>query len=192
MVGHKYKLSGGWCESTQNSRLHLLILFILSYIEESFSIDSKIFTSKFFTAVCEAVFLVSCIIVDETCHETRTLLLVAIIHVIIKEVSVVVDEEEVVKQSRDLSNFATTSQNPWRFMYSMYMDNADEEEDAGSIFDDINEGEVFDWEEEEESFIKTLKNSALNQPATKKRLTSRSLIFKKFQKVSASTRISKE
>lgn len=114
------------------------------------------------------------------------------LHVMLKEVSVAVDGEEAVKENRDLSNFAATSQNPWCLMYSSYMDNADDEEDAGSIFDDINLGEVFDWEEEVESFIKKLKNSGHYQPATKKRLASRNLIFNKFQKVSASARISKE
>ncbi|RCI03437.1 hypothetical protein CU098_002260, partial [Rhizopus stolonifer] len=149
----------------------------------SFPTDSKIFTSKFFMTVYEAVFLALRITVEDTCRESMTLLLVtANNYFMLKEISVAVDEEEAVKENRDLSNFAATS----------YMGNADEEEYTGLIFDDINLGEVFDWEEEVESFIKKLKNSVRYQPATKKRLTSRSLIFNKFQKVSASARISKE
>lgn len=61
------------------------------------------------------------------------------IHVMLKEDTVAVDGEGTVKENRDISNFAATSQNPWCLMYSSHMDNTDkEEEDAGSIFDDVN------------------------------------------------------
>ncbi|RCI04950.1 hypothetical protein CU098_012951 [Rhizopus stolonifer] len=101
--------------------------------------------------VYEAVFLASRIIVENKCRESITISLAAMIHVMLKKVSVAVDGGEAVKENRDLSKFAATSQNPWCFIYSSYMDNAyEEEENSGSIFDDINQGEVFGWEEEVE------------------------------------------
>ncbi|KAG1456467.1 hypothetical protein G6F56_006823 [Rhizopus delemar] len=137
---------------------HVLLAGDGCFLKDGFSSDSKIFTSKFFMTVYEAVFLASRITMEDTCRESMTLLLVAMLHVMLKEVSVVVDGEEAVKENRDFSNFAATSQNSWCLIYSLYMDNVEDEEDAGLIFDDINQDEAFDWEEEVENFIKKLKN----------------------------------
>ncbi|CAO3674666.1 unnamed protein product [Rhizopus stolonifer] len=120
------------------------------------------------------------------------LLVVTMLHAIDKLVSKATEPEETEKavfKNRDESVFAASSTNIWCVTYCEYTENANEEEDTETIYDDLNNDEVFDWNEEVENFKKIIKSS---QPASRKREAPRGRIFGKFRKMSAANRSPKE
>ncbi|CAO3694555.1 unnamed protein product [Rhizopus stolonifer] len=99
------------------------------------------------------------------------------------------EADKAVLENRDESVFAASSTNIWCVTYCECTENANEEEDTETIYDDLNNGEDFDWNEEVKNFKKIIKSS---QPASRKREAPRSRIFGKFRKMSAANRSPKE
>jgi hypothetical protein len=96
-------------------------------------------------------------IVNETCHQIN--------QADCPDTSTNEEENDETKPSTfDSSQFAATSKNVWCISYNLY---EDDDTASSSIYDDINNGELFDWNKEVENFISLLKLLSSYQPKNK-------------------------
>jgi hypothetical protein len=89
--------------------------------------------------------------------------------------------------THDSDQFAATSKNTWCITYNLYMDNLSDEDDdeaiVSTIYDDLNNGQVFDWDNEIQNFITLLKLSPSFKPKIYKNQVPQKKIFSQFKNI---------
>jgi hypothetical protein len=89
--------------------------------------------------------------------------------------------------THDFDQFAATSKNTWCITYNLYMDNLSDEDDdeaiVSTIYDDLNNGQVFDWDNEIQNFITLLKLSPSFKPKINKNEVPQKKIFSQFKNI---------